>query len=90
MKNTAYAFAKDHLDGPIEDYGRALAEHFLEDPQVDGATVNIRAHHWAAIDVGGSPAPRRVRARRGGHAGRDRRGDAVAVRSSRPASRTSS
>ena len=57
MKNTAYAFAKDHLDGPIEDYGRALAEHFLEDPQVDGATVNIRAHHWAAIDVGGSPSP---------------------------------
>jgi urate oxidase len=56
MKNTAYAFAKDHLDGPIEDYGRALAEHFLEDPQVDSATVNIRAHHWAAIDVGGSPA----------------------------------
>ena len=25
MKNTAYAFAKDHLDGSIEDYGRALA-----------------------------------------------------------------
>ncbi len=56
MKNTAYAFAKDHLDGPIEDYGRALAEHFLEAPQVDVATVNIRAHHWAAIDVGGVPA----------------------------------
>ena len=26
-------------------------------PQVDGATVNIRAHHWAAIDVAGTPAP---------------------------------
>ncbi len=56
MKNTAYAFAKDHLDGPIEDYGRALAEHFLEAPQVDVATVNIRAHHWRAIDVAGAPA----------------------------------
>ncbi len=56
MKNTAYAFAAEHLDGPIEDYGRALAEHFLEAPQVDLATVNVRAHHWAAIDVGGSPA----------------------------------
>ena len=57
MKNTAYAFAKDHLDGSIEDYGRALAEHFLESPQVDVATVNIRAHHWRRIDVAGTPAP---------------------------------
>ena len=57
MKNTAYAFAKDHLDGSIEDYGRALAAHFLESPQVDVATANIRAHHWAAIDVAGTPAP---------------------------------
>jgi urate oxidase len=57
MKNTAYAFAKDHLDGSIEAYGRALAEHFLGEPQVDTATVNIRAHHWSAIDVAGMPAP---------------------------------
>src|SRR6185436_10719012 len=57
MKNTAYAFAKDHLDGSIEDYGRALASHFLQEPQVDVATANIRAHHWAAIDVAGTPAP---------------------------------
>jgi len=56
MKNTAYAFAKDHLDGPIEAYGQALAAHFLEAPQVDVATVNIRAHHWSAIDVAGTPA----------------------------------
>ena len=56
MKNTAYAFARDQLDGSIEDYGRALAEHFLEFRQVDRATVSIRAHHWAAIDVAGSPA----------------------------------
>ena len=57
MKNTAYVFAKDHLDGSIEAYGRALAEHFLAEPQVDVATVNIRAHHWGAIDVAGRPAP---------------------------------
>ena len=31
MKNTAYAFAQEHLDGAIEAYGVALAEHFLED-----------------------------------------------------------
>ena len=57
MKNTAYAFAKDHLDGSIETYGRALAEHFLVEPQVDVATVNIRSHQWNAIDVAGTPAP---------------------------------
>jgi urate oxidase len=57
MKNTAYAFAKDHLAGSIEAYGRALAEHFVTEPQVDMATVNIREHGWRAIDVGGSRAP---------------------------------
>ena len=56
MKNTAYAFAKDHLDGSLEDYGRALAEHFLEFGQVDRATVNIRGHQWRPIQVAGSPA----------------------------------
>jgi urate oxidase len=56
MKNTAYAFAKDHLDGPIEAYGRALAAHFLEAPQVDVATVNVRQHQWSAIEVAGKPA----------------------------------
>ena len=61
MKNTAYAFAKDHLDGAIDDYGRALAEHFLGEPQVDRATVNIRAHHWSPIEVTGQPAGAFVR-----------------------------
>jgi urate oxidase len=57
MKNTAYAYAVDHLDGSIEAYGRALAEHFLEYPQVDRSTVNVREHQWRPIDVAGSPAP---------------------------------
>jgi urate oxidase len=57
MKNTAYAFAKEHLDGTLEEYGRALAEHFLASPQVDVATVNIKGHHWTAIDVAGKAAP---------------------------------
>jgi urate oxidase len=56
MKNTAYAFARDHLDGSIEVYGRALAEHFLEFEQVDRATVNVREHIWRPIDVAGQPA----------------------------------
>jgi urate oxidase len=61
MKNTAYVFAKDHLDGAIDDYGRALAEHFLGEPQVDTATVNIRSHQWGAIEVAGQPAGAFVR-----------------------------
>jgi urate oxidase len=56
MKNTAYAFAKDRLDGSIEAYARALAEHFLASVQVDQATVNVREHAWLPIDVAGSPA----------------------------------
>lgn len=56
MKNTAYAFAKDHLDGSIEAYGRALAEHFLEFEQVDGATVNVREHPWEPIEIDAKPA----------------------------------
>ena len=90
MKNTAYAFAKTHLDGPLEDYGRALAEHFLEAPQVDVATVNIKGHHWQPIDVAGHARARCVRARRRGHPGRDDHRDRVPGRRSRPASRTSS
>jgi urate oxidase len=56
MKNTAFAFAKDHLDGAIDDYARTLAEHFLEFEQVDRATVNVHGHDWRPIDVGGTPA----------------------------------
>ena len=56
MKNTAYAFAVEHLTGSIESYATVLARHFLEFPQVDRATVNVRAHGWRPIDVAGTPA----------------------------------
>lgn len=56
MKNTAYAFAKDHLDGAIETYARVLAEHFLGFTQVDRATVNVRAQDWRPIEIGGEAA----------------------------------
>ena len=56
MKNTAYAFAKEHLDGAIETYGQALAEHFLAFPQVSRATVNVREHSWRPISYGGAAA----------------------------------
>ena len=57
MKNTAYAFAKEHLDGSLETYGRALADHFLEFAQVDGASVSIREHGWSPIATPNGPAP---------------------------------
>jgi len=57
MKNTAYVFALEHLPGPIEVYATQLARHFLSEPQVDRATVNIREHGWRPIELDGSPAP---------------------------------
>ena len=57
MKNTVYAFAKDHLDGSLEAFGRALADHFLEFGQVDRATISIREHAWGSIATGAGPAP---------------------------------
>jgi urate oxidase len=57
MKNTAYAFAADHLTGSIETYATDLAHHFLKDAQVERATVNVREHAWHPIDVEGAPAP---------------------------------
>ena len=49
MKNTAYALAGEHLTGAIELYGMALAEHFLEDRQVDRARISIDEHAWRPI-----------------------------------------
>ena len=72
MKNTAYAYARDHLDGSIEHYGRALAEHFLGFEQVDQATVNIRGHLWRPIPVDGTAGAGRVRSRWRGRPDRDR------------------
>jgi urate oxidase len=57
MKNTAYAYAAEHLTGAIESYATTLATHFLDFAQVDRATVNVREHGWRPIDVAGAPAP---------------------------------
>jgi len=56
MKNTAYAFAADHLAGSIEAYATALGGHFLQYDQVDRATVNVREHAWRPIDEGDATA----------------------------------
>jgi urate oxidase len=57
MKNTAYAFAAEHLTGSIETYATDLARHFLKDAQVERASVNVREHPWHPIDVEGVAAP---------------------------------
>ena len=57
MKNTVYALAADYLTGSIEAYATVVARHFLDQPQVERTTVNVREHAWHAIDVAGSPAP---------------------------------
>jgi urate oxidase len=56
MKNTAYAYAADHLTGSIETYGAALGKHFLDFDQVDRAIVNVREHAWRSIAADGTPA----------------------------------
>jgi urate oxidase len=53
MKNTAYALAGDHLTGAIEDFGLALARHFLGEPQVERATITLREHGW--LPIGAAP-----------------------------------
>jgi urate oxidase len=57
MKNTVYAFAAERLDGPIEAFGRSLAEHFAAAAQVKRATLTIREHRWSPILLDGAPAP---------------------------------
>ncbi|HSK99260.1 MAG TPA: urate oxidase [Rubrobacteraceae bacterium] len=56
MRNTVYALAKDYLTGSIEDFGLALASHFLAaGPTVEKATVRITRFPWDRIEVDGRP-----------------------------------
>jgi urate oxidase len=57
VKNTVYAFAKDHLAGAPEVLGLALGRHFAAYPQVELATITLRQHAWARIPAGGRDAP---------------------------------
>ena len=49
MKNTAYAFAGEHLTGSIEDFAAALGRHFLGERQVERVRVTIAEHAWRPI-----------------------------------------
>lgn len=58
MKNTVWAFAAKHLDTSIEDYGLALAHHFVEDfEQVTKADIALEEHLWRRVKIGNRPDP---------------------------------
>jgi urate oxidase len=58
MKNTVYALASTHALDEIEEFARALVDHFLaNNPQVSRARVRIAEHLWSRIDVSGAPHP---------------------------------
>lgn len=54
QKNTAFAFAKKHGVGEIEDFALTLARHFVANVDVvTGARIDVDEHGWDRIDVGG-------------------------------------
>lgn len=58
MKNTVWAFAAQYLAGSIEDYGVALAQHFVDDfPPVKTAEITIEEHLWRRVRIQGHPDP---------------------------------
>jgi urate oxidase len=58
QKNTAFAYAKEQGEGPIEAYALALARHFVDDVEpVLAARVDVEEYLWERISVGGEPHP---------------------------------
>jgi urate oxidase len=57
MKNTVYAFAREHLTGAIERFGLVLGRHFLGLDPVERATVSIDEHRWVRVPTDDGPAP---------------------------------
>ena len=56
QKQTAYAYARSHGDGSVEQYAVALARHFVDDvAPVRGARVEVVEHVWDRIEVDGRP-----------------------------------
>ena len=55
QKNTVYAFAKQVGVGAVEDFGLALARHFVADVEpVQGARVELEELAWQRAVVGGA------------------------------------
>jgi urate oxidase len=57
MKNTVYAFAREHLTGSIERFGHVLGRHFAAFDQVARATVSIDEHRWIRMPTEDGVAP---------------------------------
>jgi urate oxidase len=56
IRNTVYAFARLYSVDPVENFGRTLAEHFLnEQPQISQVRVNIAEQSWRRVPYGGKP-----------------------------------
>jgi len=54
QKNTAFAFAKLHGVGAIEDYALTLARHFVNDVEpVEGARIEVEEYAWDRAIVDG-------------------------------------
>ena len=67
QKQTAYAYAKEKGLVSIEDYGLALARHFVDDvAQVERARIQLEAYPWDRLTHNGSPHPHAF-ARRGSY-----------------------
>src|SRR5215469_15983209 len=55
QKNTAFAYAKEHGDGEIEDYALTLARHFVTDiAPVAAARVDVDEYRWQRITADGA------------------------------------
>jgi urate oxidase len=55
QKQTAFSYAKEKGLDSIEEYGLALARHFVNDVQpVDGARIEIEEYSWARAVVEGA------------------------------------
>ncbi len=52
MKNTVYALAKEHSLNSIEEFGQALAQHFLRhNPQVSCVRIELSEKLWQRVIV---------------------------------------
>ena len=52
QKNTAYAFAREHGVGEIEDFASLLARHFVDSqPSIHRARVHIEEYAWERLDA---------------------------------------
>ncbi|RKN06971.1 factor-independent urate hydroxylase [Streptomyces radicis] len=65
MKNTVYAFAREHGVGAPEAFGARLARHFVtSQPTIHRARVRLAVHAWDRIATPGDDAHSFVRAGR--------------------------